>query len=186
MVEVVISLTILGIILGNIVMLQSASANAYESGVFGSTLEDSAESTMDRIALAVMSTRIDSLDEVLAAPGFCSEIDYEVVLDVIDGEPVFGAPEKIEFLMSTGQVMWTRDPESPEGVEISWSRYVSEMLEGEVPNGVDDNGNGIADEQGLAFNRDVNQIMIRLTLTREDSNHVQYTKTKTRRVTCRN
>jgi|GEM_PF-2979160 len=188
MLEVMIGFAVLIIVLGNILMLQNASADAYESGVFGSVLEDKAEATMDRIALAVMSTSIEDLDEVLAAPSFVDEIDYAVVLDVVDGEPVMGLPEKIEFASETGQIVWTRDPGAAQEMEVSWSRHVSGMLEGESaePNAEDDNGNGVVDESGLAFNRDVNQIMIRLTLSRSDSNHVEYTRTRSRRVTCRN
>ena len=181
-----IGVAVLGIVLGNIVMLQNASGDAYESSVFGSVLEDNADTTMDRIALAVMSTSIDSLDEVLTAPSFVSEIDYQVVMDVVNGEPVLGVLERIEFLSAANQIVWTRSPDTPEEMEVSWSRNVPALFDGELANGVDDNGNGVADEDGLAFNRDANQITIRLTLARTDSNHVEYTRTKSRRVTCRN
>lgn len=185
MLEVMIGLALLAIVLGNIAMLQNASADAYESGIFGSALEDKAEETMDRIAIAIMSTSIDSLDEVLSAPSSVSDIDYEVVLEIVDGEPVLGTPEEITFRSEDGQIVWVQDPGSAQEMEISWSRYVSGMLEGEEPDG-EDNNNGINDEEGLAFNRDVNQITIRLTLARSDSNHVEYTRTRSRRVTCRN
>ena len=185
-VEVVIGVSILAIILGNIYMLQRASNDAYESGVFGSALEDGADTAMDRIALAVMSTSIDRLDEVLEAPQFVSAIDYEVVLDVVDGEPVLGTPERIEFESDGGEIVWTRNPGEEDELDIVWTRYVPQMFEGEEVNALDDNGNGVADENGLAFNKDANQITIRLTLSRMDSNQVQYTRTRSRRVTCRN
>ena len=76
--EAIIALTVTGLLLGNIAMVQSATGDAYESSVFGSTLEDQADTTMDRIALAVLSTSIDRLDEVLTAPNFVSSIDYEI------------------------------------------------------------------------------------------------------------
>lgn len=186
MLEIMIGLAILAIVLGNIAMLQKASGDAYESGVFRSVLDDSADSTMDRIAIAVMSTSIDRLDEVPIAPFFQNTIDYEVVMDVVDGEPVYGTAEQIEFVSNEGQIVWKRDPGAAGEMEVSWSRDVSAMLEGEEPNGEDDNGNGVADEEGLAFDRDANQITIRLTLSRSDSNHVEYTRTRIRRVTCRN
>ncbi len=185
-IEMMIGLAILALVLGNMLMLQNATSDSYESGVFGSVLEDGAETTMDRIALAVMSTSVDRLDEVLTAPSFVSSIEYEVVTDIVDGVPVIGVPERIEFLTETGEIIWTRNPEAPDEMQLTWTKHVPGMLEGESDNGVDDNGNGLTDEEGLAFNRDVNQIQVSLTLSRMDSNGVEYTRTRTRRVTCRN
>lgn len=186
--ELVIGTAILALIMGNIVMLQGATGDAYESGVFGSTLEEGADITMDRIALAIMSTSADRLDEVLTAPSFVSSIDYEVVTDVVEGVPVVGVPERIEFDTPTGRILWTRNPDEEDEMQLTWSKWVPEMLEGEgsAPNGEDDNGNGVQDEGGLAFNRDANQITVRLTLSRTDSHGVEYTRTRSRRITCRN
>ncbi len=186
--ELVIGTSILALIMGNIVMLQGATGNAYESGVFGSTLEEGADITMDRIALAIMSTSVDRLDEVLTAPSFVSSIEYEVVTDVVEGVPVVGLPERIEFDTPNGRILWTRNPDEDDQMQLTWSKFVPGLLEGEgaVPNGVDDNENGITDEQGLAFNRDASQITVRLTLSRTDSHGVVYTRTRSRRITCRN
>ena len=184
--ELLIGLAIFGLVLGNIVMLQNASNDAYESGVFGSALDDQVDSTMDRIQQAIMSTSVDRLDEVLTAPSFVSSIEYEIVTDVVDGEPIVGVPERIEFVTATGQIVWTRNPDAPDEMMLIWNKFVPELLEGETVNGVDDNDNGIADEEGLAFNRDQEQILVRLTLQREDSKKVVYVRSRSRRVTCRN
>jgi hypothetical protein len=186
--ELVIAIAILGLIMGNVVMLQRASGNAYESGVFGSVLDEGVDITMDRIALAVMSTSATRLDEVLTAPSFVSSIDYEVVTDVVDGVPVVGVPERIGFHLDSGKVVWSRNPGEPEEMNVTWSKWVPGLLEGEgtVANNEDDNGNGVVDERGLAFNRDASQITVRLTLSRMDSKGVEYTRTRSRRITCRN
>ncbi len=186
MLEAIIALTVTAMLLGNIAMVERATGDAYESSVFSSTLEDQAETTMDRIALAVMSTSADRLDEVLAAPGFVSSIDYEIVTDVVDGEPIIGTPERIEFDLPEGKVIWKRAPDTPDEMEVTWTKNVPPMLEGEVLDGVDNNGNGINNEEGLAFDLNINQITIRLTLQRTDSRGTEYTRTLSRRVTCRN
>jgi hypothetical protein len=186
MLEAIIALAVTGLLLGNIAMVQRATGDAYESSVFGSTLEDQADSTMDRIALAIMSTSVDRLDEVLMAPSFVSSIDYEVVTDVVDGEPIIGTPERIEFDIPQGTVIWMRDPDTPDQMSVVWSKNVPDLLEGEELDALDNNGNGVADESGLAFNLDANQITVRLTLQRQDSRGTEYTRTRSRRVTCRN
>ena len=184
--EAIIALTVTALLLGNIAMVQSATGDAYESSVFGSNLEDKADTTMDRIALAIMSTSIDRLDEVLNAPSFVSSIDYEVVTDVVDGEPIIGTPERIQFDVGDSKVVWVRDPDTPDATEVVWTKHVPMLLEGEEPDAVDNNGNGIADEQGLNFSAKQNQITVHLTLTRTDSRGTEYTRTVSRRVTCRN
>ncbi len=40
---------------------------------------------------------------------------------------------------------------------------VAPFLEGEIPNGMDDNGNGLIDERGLSFTFDRHSVRIRLT-----------------------
>lgn len=186
MIELVIGIAVAALILGNLAMVVRTSTTAVESGVFGSNLEDRADRTMDRIALALMSTSAEKLDEVQFAPNHVSAIDYEVVVDVIDGDPFEGTPERIEFDDQAGRILWRRAPDTPDEMQTVWTRWVPGMMEGETPNGEDDNGNGLADETGLAFNRDEEQILVRLTLEREDRQKVTYVRTRSRRVTCRN
>jgi prepilin-type N-terminal cleavage/methylation domain-containing protein len=186
LVELMIGIAVAGLILGNLAMVVRTSTTAVESGVFGSNLEDRADRTMDRIALALMSTSAEKLDEVQFAPNHVSAIDYEVVVDVVDGDPFEGVPERIEFDAQEGRIVWKRAPDSPDEMENVWTRWVPGMQEGESFNGVDDNGNGLADEEGLAFNREQEQILVRLTLQREDSKKVVYVRSRSRRVTCRN
>lgn len=186
LIELMIGIAVAGLILGNLAMVVRTSTSAVESGVFGSNLEDRADRTMDRIALALMSTSAEKLDEVQFAPNHVSAIDYEVIVDVVDGDPFEGVPERIEFDAQEGRIVWKRAPDSPDEMQNVWTRWVPGMQEGESFNGVDDNGNGLADEEGLAFNRDSEQILVRLTLQREDSKKVVYIRSRSRRVTCRN
>jgi len=186
LIELMIGVAVAGLILGNLAMVVRTSTSAVESGVFGSNLEDRADRTMDRIALALMSTSVEKLDEVQFAPNHVSAIEYEVIVDVIDGDPFEGTPERIEFQAQEGRIVWMRDPGAAEEMRNVWTRWVPGMLEGETPNGIDDNGNGLADEEGLAFNRDLGQILVNLTLEREDSKKTVYVRSRSRRVTCRN
>jgi hypothetical protein len=69
---------------------------------------------------------------------------------------------------------------------VAWANTVSEMLQDELMNGVDDNDNDLADELGLSFVLDARSVTIRLSLERaaDDGKKVQVTKETT--VTCRN
>ena len=66
------------------------------------------------------------------------------------------------------------------------ARFVREYLEGEVPNGKDDNGNGLVDEMGLSFDSIGMVWTVRLTLERRDANGNLCTQTVQTAVKMRN
>ncbi|MCP3914576.1 MAG: hypothetical protein GY711_03345 [bacterium] len=85
--------------------------------------------------------------------------------------PVPAAPldtSHVEFENVTGKHIV-----SQEGSDLMWnllslSTRVAPFLEGEVPNGMDDNGNGLIDEKGFSFVRDRRAMTVRLTLEEGD------------------
>ena len=66
-----------------------------------------------------------------------------------------------------------------------WSSLVRPLLEGEIQNGKDDNGNGLIDEQGLTFVIDGRAIRMRLTIGR-DGESVTHERTVAASVVPRN
>ena len=84
------------------------------------------------------------------------------------------------------RVVWSEDPGSARERRIVWSDWARRLLAGELPNGRDDNDNGLIDEQGLSFDLDGNSIVIRLTLERSGADGVLVARTLEARVTCRN
>jgi hypothetical protein len=66
-----------------------------------------------------------------------------------------------------------------------WSTAVAALLEGELANGLDDNGNGLIDEPGLAFTVDGNDVTVLLTLEREVRGGRSIARTFTSTVRCR-
>ena len=67
-----------------------------------------------------------------------------------------------------------------------WSNLVRPFLEGELQNGIDDNGNGLIDEKGLSFVVWKNSVTIRLTLGRQVEGGDWINETVVTTVTCRN
>ena len=81
---------------------------------------------------------------------------------------------------------WIEDPGLPGEKRARWCRYVADYLEGEVPNGLDDNGNGLIDEPGLCFTQENGLLVIRLTLEETTSSGEVLTQSVETIVTCRN
>lgn len=147
--------------------------------------EDLARSVIDRIALAVMGsdrgTLIPQIEEVHS-----NSIKYTFSLGVENGAVVWSEPEQIR-LGGTGQsVEWLENPGAAEERKAVWTNLVSPLLQGEVVNGVDDNGNGLVDEDGLSFVLEGERVVIRLTLRRAEVDGRSVEQTVEAVVTCRN
>jgi hypothetical protein len=122
----------------------------------------------------------------LENPLYDSRLDFEINIGFEDGEPVFGEPQRIELEDTDNAVVWTQDPDAAEQRRAVWARHVRELLEDEVLDGVDNNGNGLIDERGLNFSVDGKLIVVRLTIERPGPHGGLVTKTLESRVTCRN
>jgi prepilin-type N-terminal cleavage/methylation domain-containing protein len=184
-IELVMALTVIALVLVNVSSIVRSSTNVYESGTMSSMLDEQAEQVMDRIAYSVMSARIEDVDAP-SAPLHVSSLEFPLPLGVENGQQIWSDPERIELVIETGQIVNTRTSALGNEQRIVWSNHATEMLEGELANEEDDNGNGLMDERGLAFDVDRGQVAIRLTLRRVDTKQVVYTRTLETRVTCRN
>jgi len=127
--------------------------------------EDQARAVIERIALAVMGSDRESLLPQIEEL-HSSSIRYSFSLGLEDGEVVWSDPEEIG--LGDGAVEWRENPGAAEERKAVWTTLVSPLLEGELVNGVDDNGNGLIDEDGLSFVLEGQRIVIRLTLRRPE------------------
>lgn len=184
--ETLIAVVVVGLILGNVAMVMRSSDAAYDDATAMADLELQLDQTLDRIAIALMSASLQSLDPNAAAPVFHTQLEFVQSLGVQDGVMITSEPERIELVVQEGRVVWRQKPDESDERLIVWSRWVSEFLEGEVQNGVDDNGNGVVDENGLVFVVQGSQVTVHLTLSKTDSGGRRVEQTRTTVVTCRN
>lgn len=149
-------------------------------------LEDKARRVMRQIGFAVMGANRDTLLPDTEAPLSSENMRYQVHLGIQDGEVIWSDPEQVALEVEEQRVYWSQNPETEDERRVVWTSMVSPYLEGELPNGIDDNGNGLIDEQGLSFDVDRNSVTIRLTLDRVTNEGLVITKTVQTTVTCRN
>jgi hypothetical protein len=146
--------------------------------------EDQARRVVDKIALAIMGsdrgTLLPSVEEIHS-----DSISYSFFMGYEDGEFVWSNPERIG-LEGGDAIAWCDNPGEADERRVVWSRLVSPLLEGEVINGVDDNGNGLIDEDGLSFVVEGDRVVIRLTLRRPESDGRLVEQTVESIVYCRN
>jgi prepilin-type N-terminal cleavage/methylation domain-containing protein len=185
-IEMLIAMAVVGLVLGNVTMMLGSSSEAYSTETSKANLEDQLTQTLDRAVLALMGASEESLQPGTQAPAFHSTLDFRASLGVQEGVVVHGDAERIELVLEDGRVVWRERPDDDSGRSVTWTRWVREFLEGEVPNGVDDNGNGLVDESGLAFVIRGSEVEVLLTLERVGSDGKSSTYSRTAIVHCRN
>jgi len=127
--------------------------------------EDQARAVIDRISFAVMGSNRDTLFPSVESV-HSKELRYSMSLGLEDGVLVWSDPEEIR--LDGNAVEWRENPGAAEERRVTWTNLVSPLLAGELVNGVDDNGNGLVDEDGLSFVLDGDSVRIRLTLQRPE------------------
>ncbi len=184
--EMVIGLAILSMVAANVMMVTGSSKKAYEAGSSMSALDLQLDRTINRIALAVMAARKDSLSPANPFPLFTPSLRFDQSKGFENGVEVIGDLEQIEFVSGPEQVVWKENPDTADERRVVWTNWVREYFKDELHNGVDDDANGLSDEDGLCFTIDGNRVTIRLTLEREGPDHKLITRTQETTVTCRN
>ena len=184
--ELMMAITLLSIL-----MIKAYDAVSVANDVAGDVsnevvVEDQARRVLRQIAYAVMGANRESLAPDADAPFSTEDLRYQVNLGIQDGEVVWSDPEQIAMNEIDLEVFWKQNPATENERRVVWSQLVSPYLQGEIPNGMDDNGNGLIDEQGLSFTIDRNSVTIRLTLERRTPDGEMTTKTVQTTVTCRN
>ena len=185
-IETVIALTLIGLVLTKLTLVMDQARRAHEDESLSMALDDQALEVIDRISYALVGSARDKLTPAMEAPFPAAQINYQLSLGVEDGETVWSDPEIIGLAEETGQIYWAQNKGEANERLVVWANTVSEMLEDELMNGIDDNQNELADELGLSFVLAENSITIRLTLerARDEGEKIQVTRETT--ITCRN
>ena len=192
-IELLIAMTIFGLIAVNVAMVSRTSTRATEADMFRQLLDSELDLTLERIRLALMSAAADNVYPQIPKPLSEDHIDYSSSVGVQDGKLVLGEPERIRWVAggSKGRVMWTRALGLANESEIQWSSNVPLLQHKEVANDKDDNFNGLVDEPGLSFHVEhapdkALQIFCTLTVSKEDSSGATIPVNRQVNVTCRN
>jgi hypothetical protein len=147
--------------------------------------EDHARRVIDRIALAIMGsdreTLVPQVEDV-----HTTSLRYNCSLGLENGVVVWSDPEEVRLDEASASVEWRENPGTVDERQVVWTSLVSPLLEGETVNGVDDNGNGLVDEDGLSFVIEGQRVTVRLTLQRLEVDGRRVQQSVESIVACRN
>lgn len=181
---IVVTLMVVLAFKGSVLLKTMRSTTSSETETM--LLNDEANLLLDRISLALIGSDRDTLIPQFEIPVHASGVNYSVSLGLDEnGEVVWDAPESIG-LEGVGVVAWKRNPDLDDEQRAVWSNLVRPLLEGEVSNGEDDNGNGLIDEQGLTFVLYRNSVTIRISLGADPNDPDSATRSVETTVTVRN
>jgi type II secretory pathway pseudopilin PulG len=186
LVEAVIALALIGLVVTKLTIVMGDAQKAHTEETTAMALEDQAMELIDKIAYAIVGSSAESLPENMTAPFFSPRVRYMISLGVEDGKAVWSEPEEIGLSEESGELYWGQNLGAENERRVVWANTVSQLLEDELANGEDDNGNGLADELGLSFVLDGASVTIRLTLERVDEEEKRIQVTRWTSVTCRN
>ncbi len=185
LIELSITVVLVSIVMAKAVFVMKSALGLASEETASMHFEDQARRVMDRIALAIMGADRGELVPQLEQVSH-DTVQYRFSLGLENGEVVWSDPEQIRLDEARTGVEWLENPAQAEEKKVVWTKLVSPMLEGELPNGVDDNDNGLVDESGLSFVIEGDRVLIRLTLQRPEIGGRTVAETVESVVTCRN
>ena len=182
-IELVLATVLIVTVMAKAVFVMKSALGLANDATASMHFEDQTRRVMDRIALAVMgSSRGQLMPGVEAVHN--KNLRYNFSLGLEDGVVVWSAPEEIR--LEGDGVEWRENPDAIDERKVVWTNLVRPLLEGELENGIDDNGNGLIDEDGLSFVIEGDNVTIRLTLERPEIGGSLVPETVVAVVNCRN
>jgi prepilin-type N-terminal cleavage/methylation domain-containing protein len=206
LVELAITVLVLATVMGLPAMLLSSSWQTYRNGSANGGLDERARATVERITGLLEQASATKAGPVTGIPFHTPWTEFERVSGhQVGGMPVWTNKERILIEYTAAdpddgvdndgdgrvdecRVVWIEDYNMVSERRTVLSNEVAEWMEGEVSgNLVDDNGNGLIDERGLAFTFSGERVSVHLTVERtEPGRAVPRRRTVTRTVAFRN
>jgi len=205
LVELVLAVSILGLLLGMPLLLMRSADQLQDGRTSIAELEQRARRTLDTIAERLASSGTAAIPQWGGGPGIgTSVVDFQVAAGWTAGAPTWDPAERIQLaidpadpddgidndgdgLVDERRVVWIRDVGLPTQRTQVLCTQVQETLAGELPaNGLDDNGNGLVDEPGLVFAFDTDRVIVRLSLEKRDGSGRRVVHVGQRTITFRN
>lgn len=194
--ELAISLSVLTMVLGMGFQVQESGRHVLAHATQEADMTMKARHVIASVSDELALLGIDHLFPQPTGDLGQSSFFYRRILGTEEGEIVWSPLHSLAFehepgemddgldndgdgLADEGCLVMTRGLGEVDEQRTVLCRGVSEMLEGEIANGEDDNGNGLVDEPGFHLTSDGDLLRLRLTLLRSHADGLQRTTVET-------
>ncbi|MCW8129804.1 MAG: hypothetical protein KIS92_05565 [Planctomycetota bacterium] len=186
--EALVATVILAVLLGGVFAFLVSARDHFESVTIESDLRDRSRIVMDFICTELRqasAATIEINDSPTTLAG--SKIAFKKAIGYAGGALQVGPVNAFTWVLAPEETLVGVDDDADGVLDEGYIRYsdgigdrdlndnCSSLLEGEVEDTVDNNGNGAADERGLFFQRKTNvansivaEVIVRLTLIKRD------------------
>jgi len=183
--EVMVAVVILAGVLTTAFAVMRTSQNAFSYGVSLAVCETRARQVVDGVADMLVDTGTGQINPDLTSVTYCSSLEFRRCVGYGAGAVQWGPLHRIEWqqdpadpddgidndsdgLVDEGRVVWTRNIGEANQSASVLAENVAAYLEGETPDGSDENGNGMSDERGFCLRRAGNEVNIYITIQGRD------------------
>lgn len=179
LIELTITMTLVGVVFFVLSAFVRASTGFYRLSSTTMNTEGLGSRVVDQIADALRGAELNSIAGLPEAPLCDAALLFETT-EPYDGKST-SSSEPIRITTEAGELVRRDSFLMPAEQGTILLNGIPELFEGEILNGLDDNGNGYVDEPGLFFARDGSSIVFGLTIETGDLRRSWLT-----RVVCRN
>lgn len=180
--ELAISVAILGVVVGGLVMAVRGSNMAFQYENSRGSLAQNSHRAVSRMATHLASAGSSTFAPVPVGPLGSQTLDFRRCTGSAGGVPIFGPLERFTMqldateaadgidndgdgLVDENDLVWIENPGAADQRSSIWASGLSPFLAGETDNDVDDNGNGLVDEAGLSFVLEGELLTLRMTMS---------------------
>ena len=202
-VEIMIAMTILAVVGGAITLAVQSSIGVYSTATRVVDLEDQGRYTLQRIKTLLLATSQTMINPRPGSPASTNSVDFQRAVGAVGLAITWGNLERIQFqyepselndgndnngngLVDEGRLVWIQNVGLASQRQIVLCKYVRELQQNETPAAGDENGNGLTNESGMCFDFSGNNVNMRLTIERFDSQGVLISRTFQSTITVRN
>lgn len=181
MVELLFSMSLFAIVLTAVSMVSATSNNLMRYSSDASRLETKGRQAVDRVVAELSTVMATTMNPSVFPSGWTQTLDFNCAIGLAGVMADPGPLQRLRFeyeaadgndgidndsdgLVDEGTLVFTRDQGGPDEQRITLCTGVAEYTEGELPNGLDDNGNGLIDERGFYLQQNNGLVSVHLTL----------------------
>lgn len=152
--EMLLASAILSLLLLMAMIMTRSSAEFYSRASINGARELAVESTLNEMVNELLESRASTITQpvsLLTPPSSSSTLTFRRVLSFDPATGTYVSGPLARIALEGNAIFVTTDADAPAPRQRFLIDGVSELAAGEIANGVDDNGNGLVDEAGLAF-----------------------------------
>lgn len=186
LIELLIAMSLLGIVLSSVDAVLNALASGYRSGATRQELDAMGARVVQKVVSGLRFADPEAVLGLAEAPFYGTSIEYRPSSRYDEVSTSWGDLQRLQYSTVDDTLLWVRETSTGETGVVLKCEGVAEYQAGEIANGIDDNGNGLVDEPGFCVAQDGDLVTVWLTLKDTDHARKDVERSWSASIRCRN